>query len=104
MVLNYKGINTGDDLNSNTDGFYRVVGDYLLKQVDDMYIQAVSIADLEAMLKVAAKDVMDHGFTRSISKFFAGRPVNIVSGFKVVLDPSGPYHIKLFNVGVPVTL
>ena len=53
-----------------------------------MYIQAVSMVDLDAKLKIAAKEAMDYGCTWSISKFFAGRPVKIVSGFQVVLDPS----------------
>ena len=54
-----------------------------------MYIQAVSMKDLDSKLKVAAKEAMEFGCTWSISNFFAGRPCNIVSGFKVVLDPSG---------------
>ena len=53
-----------------------------------MYIQAVSMADLDAKLRVAAKEAMDHGCTWSISKIFAGTPVNIVSSFEVVLDSS----------------
>ena len=54
-----------------------------------MYIQAVSMDDLDKKLRIAAKEAMEFGCTWSISKFFAARPCNIVSGFKVVLDPSG---------------
>ena len=54
-----------------------------------MHIQAVSMADLDTKLKVADKEAMEYGCTWSISKFFAGRPVNIVSGYQIVLDPSG---------------
>ena len=53
-----------------------------------MYIQAVSIDDLDQKLKFAAKKAVEFGCTWSISKFFAARPCNIVSGFRVVLDPS----------------
>ena len=72
---------SGDAFNASTDRFYSGLGSYLLKQVDDMYVQAVSMADLDAKLKVAAKEAMEFGCTWSISKFFAGRPVNIVNGF-----------------------
>ena len=54
-----------------------------------MYIQAVSMDDLDKKLKTAAREAIEFGCTWSISKFFAARPCNIVSGFKVVLDPSG---------------
>ena len=62
--------------------------------------------DLDSKLKIAAKEAMKFGCTWSISKFYAGRPCNIVSGFKVVLDPSGmnppqigpdPDRVKLFS-------
>ena len=80
---------SGDAFNSNTDRFYSGLGSHLLKQVDDMYIQAVTMKGLDKKLRVAAKEAMEYGCTWSISKFFAGRPCNIVSGFRVVLDPSG---------------
>ena len=54
-----------------------------------MYIQAVSMDDFDQKLKFAAKKAIGFGCTWSISKFFAARPCNIVSGFVVVLDPSG---------------
>ena len=60
-----------------------------MKQVDDMYIQAVSMDDLDSKLKIAAMETMKFGCTWSISKFYAARTCNIVSGFRVVLDPSG---------------
>ena len=78
-----------DTSNSNTDRFYSGLGSHLLKQVDDIYIQAVTMKGLDKKLRVAAKEAMEYGCTWSISKFFAGRPCNIVSGFRVVLDPSG---------------
>ena len=52
-----------------------------MKQVDDMYIQAVSMDDLDKKLKIAAREAMKFGCTCSISKFFAARPCNILSGF-----------------------
>ena len=44
---------------------------------------------LDKKLRIAAKEAMEFGCTWSISKFFAARPCNIVSSFKVILDPSG---------------
>ena len=80
---------SGDAFNSNTDRFYSSLGSHLLKQVEDMYIQAVNIKDLDGKLRVAVKEEIEYECTWSISKFFAGRPCNIVSGFRVILDPSG---------------
>ena len=83
-----------------------------MKQVDDMYIQAISTDDLDSKLKIAAKVAMKFGCTWSISKFFAGRPCNIVSGFKVVLNPSeicppqigpDPERVKQFSQIKPPT-
>ena len=54
-----------------------------------MYVQGVSMDDLDRKLRIAAKEAMEFGCTWSISKFFAARQSNIVSGFRVVLDPSG---------------
>ena len=79
----------GDAFNANTDRFYSGHGKHLLKQVDDMYIQATSMDDLDRKLRVAAKEAIQYGCTLSISKFFAARPCNIVSRFRVVLDTSG---------------
>ena len=45
--------------------------------------------DLDRKLRVAVKEAMQYGCRWSISKFFAARPSNIVSGSRVVLDPSG---------------
>ena len=45
--------------------------------------------DLDRMLRVTAKEAIQYGCTWSISKFYAARSCNIVSGFRVVLDPSG---------------
>ena len=85
-----QGLSSSDDaFYSNTDRFCSGLGSNLLKQVDDMYIQAVNMKDLDKKLRVAAKEAIEFGCTWSISKFFTGRPCNIVSGFRVVLDPSG---------------
>ena len=45
--------------------------------------------DLDQKLRVAAKEAIQYRCTWSISKFFAARPCNIVSRFRVILDPSG---------------
>ena len=68
---------SGDTFNANTDRFYYGLRKHLLKQVDDMYIQATSIDDLDQKLRVAAKEAIQYGCTWSISKFFAARPYNI---------------------------
>ena len=72
------------------------------------------MADLHTKLRVAAKEAMNQGCTLSISKFFNGRPVNIVSGFQEVLDPSGmnlpqigpyPARVKQFSeIQPPITI
>merc|ERR1711873_386660 len=80
---------SGDAFNANTDRFYSGLGKHLIKQVDDMYIQGTSMEDLDQKLRVAAKEAIQYGCMWSISKFFAARTINIVSGFRVVLDPSG---------------
>ena len=79
--------------NANTDWFYSRLRKHLLKQVDDLYIQATSMDDLDRKLRVAAKEAIQYGCTWSISKFFAARPCNIVSGFRVVLDTSGLNYV-----------
>ena len=77
-----------------------------------MYIQAVIMKSLDEKLKIAAKEAMEYGCTWSISKFFAGRPCNIESGFRVVLDSSGisppqigpdPEWVKQFSQIKPPT-
>ena len=54
-----------------------------------MYLTASSLAELRERLEITAKEALKHGITWSISKFFAGRETNIVSGHLVTLDPSG---------------
>ena len=49
---------SADAFNSNTDRFYSGLGTPLLKQVDDMYIQAVDMKDLDKRLRVAVKEVI----------------------------------------------
>ena len=77
-----------------------------------MYIQAINMNGFDKKLRVAAKEAMEYGCTWSISKFFAGRSCNIVSGFRVVLDPSGvnppqigpdPERVKQFSQIKPPT-
>ena len=70
--------------------------------------------DLDSKLKAAAKEAMEFRCTCRVSIFFAGRPCNIVSGFQVVLDPSGinppqigpdPARVKQFSeIKPPTTL
>ena len=66
-----------------------------------MYIQASSMDDLDQKLKVAAKEAMQFGCTWSISKFFAARPCNIVSGFRVVLDQGCTTGMARYGGGHP---
>ena len=80
---------SGDTFNANTNRFYSGLGKHLLKQVDDMYIQGTSMEDLDRKLRITTKKAIQYGCMWSISKFYAARPCNIVSGFRVVLDPSG---------------
>ena len=54
-----------------------------------MYVTASSIKELRERLEITARESIKRGVTWSISKFFAGREVNIVSGHQVTLDPSG---------------
>ena len=46
---------SGDAFNSNTDRFYSGLESHLLKQVDYMYIQDVSMKDLDTKLKNSSK-------------------------------------------------
>ena len=78
-----------DHFNYTIDQFFLGLGDWLIKKVNDMYIIATSLCELESRLKIAAQESIKRGVTWSISKFFAGRDVNIVSGHQVTLDPSG---------------
>ena len=73
-----------------------------------MYIQAVSMDDLDKKLKVAAGKATEFGCTWSISKFYVpGVYPSSISGFKVVLDPSGmntdPDRVKHFSQIKPLT-
>ena len=61
----------------------------MIKQVDDMYIIASNLRELRERLEITARESIKRGVTWSISKFFTGREVNIVSGHQVTLDPSG---------------
>ena len=54
-----------------------------------MYIIATSLDELESRLESATREAEKHGVTWSISKFFASRNMNIVSGHQVTLDLSG---------------
>ena len=57
--------------------------------MDDMYVLATSLGELEKRLEIAAGEAEKQGCTWSITKFFAGRDTNIVSGHQVILDYSG---------------
>ena len=61
----------------------------MIKQVNDIYIIASNLRELRERLVITTKESIKQGVTWSISKFFAGREVNIVSGHQVTLDPSG---------------
>ena len=54
-----------------------------------MYIIARSLSELRSRLEITAREAIKRGVTWSISKFFAGRDVKVVSGHLVTLDPSG---------------
>ena len=102
---------SGDHFNCTTDQFFSGLRDWLIKQVDDMYIIVSNLRELRERLVITAKESIKRGVTWSISKFFAGREVNIVSGHQVTLDPSGgkpsligpdPSHVeKLANMQPP---
>ena len=80
---------SGDHFNCTTNQFFYGLGDWLIKQVNDMYITASSIRELRERLVITTRESIKRGVTWSISKFFGGREVNIVSGHQVTLDPSG---------------
>ena len=80
---------TGDKFNHDTDQLFSSLGDLLIKQVDDLAVQRKSMEDLMEKLEITAREAEAHNYTWSISKFSLGRPVNIISGFQVILDPSG---------------
>ena len=86
---------SGDHFNCTTDQFFSGLGDWLIKQVDDMYMCAPSLAELRKRLEITARESLKRGVTWSISKFFAGRETNIVSGHQVILDPSGKTAPKI---------
>ena len=54
-----------------------------------MYFTASGLAELRERLEITARVALKRGVTWSISKFFASREPNIVSGHQVTLDPSG---------------
>ena len=86
---------SGDYFNATTDQFFSGLGDWLLKQVDDMYILATSLGNLGERLEIAAKEAKKHGSMWSISKFYADRVSNIISGHLVILDLSGKNPPKI---------
>ena len=68
-----------------------------------MYIIASNLRELRERLEITARESIKQGVTWSISRFFAGREVNIVSGHQVTLDPSGgkpPLRIEIFFVTI----
>ena len=71
---------SGDHFNSTTDQFFSRLGEWLIKQVDHRYVIATSLDELEFRLEIAAPEDEKYGVTWSISKFFASKDINIVSG------------------------
>ena len=67
----------------------------MLKQVDDIYVLGTSLENLTERLEIVAREAEKNDCTFSISKFFAGRVSNIVSGHLVILDPSGKNPPKI---------
>ena len=70
---------SGDHFNSTTDQFFSGIGEWLVKQVDNMYILASSLGELESRLEIVAGEAKKQGCTWSITKFFTDRETNIVS-------------------------
>ena len=56
-----------------------------IHEMDRVHPWRISTGSLE----LPPRKTKQYGCTWSISKFYAARPCNIVSGFRVVLDPSG---------------
>ena len=67
-----------------------------------MYVLATSPGNLSERLEIVAREAEKNGCTFSISKFYAGRVSNIVSGHLVILDPSGekPPRLVLIQLGL----
>ena len=80
---------SGDHFNSTTDQFFSELGESLIKQVDDIYILASILDELESRLEITAREAKKHSCT------FTGRDTNIVSGYQVTLDPSGKTPPKI---------
>ena len=64
------------------DSFFQGLSSYLLKQVDDLLIQAESIEDMERYLDETLSDAEKHGITFSIKKFTVSSKV-VFSGFQL---------------------
>ena len=47
---------SGDHFNCTTDQFFSGLGNWLIKQVDDMYVTALSIAELRERLEITARE------------------------------------------------
>ena len=60
---------SGDEFNARTDSFFQGLSSYLLKQVDDLLIQAESMEDMEKYLDETLSDAEKNGVTFSIKKF-----------------------------------
>ena len=54
---------SGDHFNSTTDQFFSRIGEWLLKQVDNMYILATSLGELEERLEIATGEAKKQGCT-----------------------------------------
>merc|ERR1712163_32803 len=58
---------SGDHFNATTDQFFSGLGEWLLKQVDDMYVLATSLENLTERLEVVAREAGKNGCTFFIS-------------------------------------
>ena len=60
-----------------------------------MAVQGNSFDDMVRKLEITAREAEANGCTWSISQFTAGRERNIISGYEVILDPSGKTLLKI---------
>ena len=54
---------SGDHFNCTTDQFFSGLGDWLIKQVNDMYVTTLSIKELRERLEITARESLKCGVT-----------------------------------------
>ena len=54
---------SGDHFNCTTDQFFSGLGDWLIKQVDNMYVTGLSIKELRERLEITARESLKRGVT-----------------------------------------